>query len=379
MTHFSTRGFAVLACVTVLGIPATARAQQPAQPPQPPPQESKEHVVRKGDTLWDLARSYLSDPFRWPMIYEANRRIVENPHRIFPAEKLVIPGLAPEAPVARATPKLLGTPYEDPAVVVVADAGAVAPNRSRFYEEPAAPREPTVLTTEVQRDAIVRPHEWVAAPWVAAPSSLGISGEIVNAVDPRNEENKIAQLFHPRDKVYVNARGRVGDRLLVVRVLDDVGGYGNVIKPMGVLRIDTVGAEASRAVVTHQFADMKVGDYVMPFPAIPQIPTTQPRQVSGGATGRIIDFLDDQPIYGITDIAFVDLGASRGVRVGDEIVAFVPNRRPDGDPPTLPAEPVAQLRVIKITNNTATVRVTHMRHSSLDSDMPVRVSRQQSQ
>jgi hypothetical protein len=122
-----------------------------------------------------------------------------------------------------------------------------------------------------------------------------------------------------------------------------------------------------------------VGDQVMPFPAIPQLPTVQPRQVSGGASGRIIEFLDEQPIYGITDIAFIDLGAARGLRVGDEVVAYVQDRRPDGDPPTLPAEPVAQMRVIKITNNTATVRVTHMRHSSLSGEMPIRVSRQQSQ
>jgi hypothetical protein len=353
-----------LACVAALAVPAVAQAQQQTQ------QQPKEHVVRKGDTLWDLARSYLSDPFRWPMIYEANRRVVENPHWIFPAEKLVIPGLAAERDT------LLGVPVEEP--VVVADAAAV-PNRSRFYSEPPAPREPTVLTTEVQRDAIVRPHEWVAAPWVADAGTLGISGRIVNAVDPRNEEDKLAQLFHPRDKVYVDARGQVGDRLLVVRVLEDVEGYGSVIKPMGVLRIDTVGSEAVRAVVTHQFADLRVGDQVMPFPAIPTLPTVQPRQVSGGASGHIIEFLDEQPIYGVTDIAFVDLGAARGVRIGDELVAYAPDRRPDGDPPTLPAEPVAQMRVIKLTNNTATVRITEMRHSLLTGDTPVRVSRQGSQ
>lgn len=369
-THLSTRGFAVLACVTALAVPVSARAQQPQPQPQ---QESKEHVVRKGDTLWDLARSYLSDPFRWPMIYEANRGTVQNPHWIYPAERLVIPGLrAPKEIV------LLGEPYQEPGAVVVADAAAV-PNRSRFYEEPAAPREPTVLTTEVQRETIVRPHEWVAAPWVADPGSLGITGSIVNAVDPRNEENILPQMFHPRDRVYLTGRTRVGDRLLVVRVVEDVPGFGSVIKPMGVLRVDTVGAEASRAVVTHQFADMKVGDRVMPFPAIPPLPTVEPRQVSGGATGRIIDFLDEQLIYGISDIAFIDLGAARGMRVGDEVVAFVTERRPNASPPTLPAEPVARMRVIKITNNTATVRVTHMRHSSLTSEMPVRVSRQQSQ
>lgn len=364
MTHLSTRGFAVLACISALAVPVAAPAQQPQAQPQ-----SREHVVRKGDTLWDLARSYLSDPFRWPMIYEANRRTVENPHWIYPSERLVIPGLA-----RRDT--LLGTPVEEP--VVVADVAAV-PSHSRFYSEPPAPREPTVLTSEVQREAIVKPHEWVAAPWVADAGSIGIIGRIVNVVDPRNEDDKIAQTFHPRDKLYVNVRGNVGDRLLVVRVMEDVEGYGHVIKPMGVVRLDTIGAEASRAVVTHQFADMKVGDPVIAFPAIPAMPTVLPRQVSGGASGHILEFLDEQPIYGITDIAFIDMGATRGVHVGDEVVAFVPERRPDGDPPTLPAEPVAQMRVIKVTNNTATVRVTHMRHSSLTPEMPVRISKQGSQ
>ena len=80
-TLFSTRGLVGFACALLLAAPAFAQQPQQTQP--------KEHVVRKGDTLWDLARSYLNDPFRWPMIYEANRRIVENPHRIFPAEKLV--------------------------------------------------------------------------------------------------------------------------------------------------------------------------------------------------------------------------------------------------------------------------------------------------
>ena len=42
-THLSTRGFAVLACVTALAVPVSAHAQQQPQAQQ----ESKEHVVRK--------------------------------------------------------------------------------------------------------------------------------------------------------------------------------------------------------------------------------------------------------------------------------------------------------------------------------------------
>ena len=37
------------------------------------------HVVKKGDTLWDLAQYYLKDPFRWPEIFRRNTDVVENP------------------------------------------------------------------------------------------------------------------------------------------------------------------------------------------------------------------------------------------------------------------------------------------------------------
>ena len=157
-THFSTRGLAVLAFVSALAVPA-AHAQQPE-----PTQKPKEHVVRKGDTLWDLARFYLNDPFRWPMIYEANRNVIENPHWIYPQEQLVI--VIPDAP-RRDT--LLGVPYAEPVVVAATDAVGQAPNRSRFYKPPAEPREPTMITM-----SLLKPRKASAAgtmPQATAASS----------------------------------------------------------------------------------------------------------------------------------------------------------------------------------------------------------------
>jgi nucleoid-associated protein YgaU len=80
-----------LPALLVLLVAGPLAAQQPATPPQPAAGQQREHVVRRGDTLWDLARLYLSNPFLWPMIFEANRDVVENPHWIFPAERLIIP------------------------------------------------------------------------------------------------------------------------------------------------------------------------------------------------------------------------------------------------------------------------------------------------
>jgi hypothetical protein len=45
------------------------------------------HVVRKGDTLWDLCDSYYSNPWDWPKVWSYNPQIV-NPHWIYPGDQL---------------------------------------------------------------------------------------------------------------------------------------------------------------------------------------------------------------------------------------------------------------------------------------------------
>ena len=57
------------------------------------------HTVRKGDTLWGLARAYTNDPLRWKQVYHLNTVTIEDPHWIYPGERLRLPG----SPVADAT------------------------------------------------------------------------------------------------------------------------------------------------------------------------------------------------------------------------------------------------------------------------------------
>jgi hypothetical protein len=47
------------------------------------------YIIRKGDTLWDIAFRFLGDPFAWPQIWHQNPYI-KDPNLIFPGDKLTI-------------------------------------------------------------------------------------------------------------------------------------------------------------------------------------------------------------------------------------------------------------------------------------------------
>jgi hypothetical protein len=72
------------------------------------------HLVRKGDTLWEISRAYLHDPWRWPKVWALNPEIA-NPHWIFPGQTVRLrdaeqPGAAPTAAGMPPPPPVVAEP-----------------------------------------------------------------------------------------------------------------------------------------------------------------------------------------------------------------------------------------------------------------------------
>ena len=49
------------------------------------------HIVQKGDCLWNIAHNEYGDPFKWTLIYEANKSKINNPDLIYPNQEFNIP------------------------------------------------------------------------------------------------------------------------------------------------------------------------------------------------------------------------------------------------------------------------------------------------
>jgi len=92
------------------------------------PTAPKSYVVRRGDTLWGIANTFLRDPWLWPEIWYINPDI-HNPHRIYPGDNVrlalrgdgrtsieIVRGGAGSA--ARLEPMLRSVPLEGPIATI---------------------------------------------------------------------------------------------------------------------------------------------------------------------------------------------------------------------------------------------------------------------
>ena len=85
-------------------MPGSIGAQAPVERPAT-------HTVKRGDTLWDLAATYLGDPFQWPQIYQLNKDKIKDPHWIYPDQVFALPGGTAAAQPSADAPARGGTSF----------------------------------------------------------------------------------------------------------------------------------------------------------------------------------------------------------------------------------------------------------------------------
>jgi hypothetical protein len=114
------------------------------------------YIVERGDTLWDIAKKFLKDPWRWPEIWRLNQDQIRNPHRLRPGDVIVLdrrtspPQLAVEDTV-KLSPSIREEPVSQAIPAIPANVIEPFLTEPLVIEENGLQNAPRIVATEENR------------------------------------------------------------------------------------------------------------------------------------------------------------------------------------------------------------------------------------
>jgi LysM repeat protein len=362
--RLSLRGGLALS-LALSAVSSVSRAQQPTQSASPAP---KTHTVKRGDTLWDIAKLYLADPFLWPEVYRLNTDVIEDPHWIYPGEVLKLPG-------------------EEQKVIAEAPPAAAAPAPTELKAAPTteapaapAPRDSVAVVSAVQAPtSVVRSGEYIAAPWVDENGGPKIHGYIVESAELPGIASADRSRMRLYDRVFVaqpdTATGR--KLYLVYRLGPMLPDFGQIVIPTGVIDVPRPAQPGEAAVgrVVRMFDEMLEGQRLIPLDSAASIVSGRPRSVADGTKG-MVRWVAGEPVLGtLQTYVVIDIARKDGLTPGDQIELYQPRQKPtEGRDLALPEIYIAKAQVLRVTERGATAIVIGQEQPKIEQGGAARIS-----
>ncbi len=354
------------------------------------------HTVKQGDTLWDITKQYLNDPFLWPQIWEMNGSILD-PHWIYPGDRVMIKKMMVMAPP---------TP-------------APAPSRSETPEaktQPSLPARAVKPETAVQALAEQPGTAAQAPPSLPQPLSAATFSELycsgffsseklnpISVVVGGEESDASKSLMSDRDIVYLShgtsAGIKPGDELQVVRPYtqfykwgtdfaraSNKSKYGYYYQDKGRLRVLLAQENSATAEVIFACEEILGGDLITPGeqrvspPQRTGVDFDKFAPPNNKTAGKIFMSKEFRKLLGAGHIVYIDVGGKQNVQVGDyfritrhfkDNTISLFNR---GDYRKYQAafdsirKVIGELVILRVDSNTATALITHSRQDVMLGD-----------
>ena len=249
------------------------------------------HVVRSGDTLWDICWYYFNDPWQWPKIWSYNSQIT-NPHWIYPGDLVRL--------LPRGVFAVQQTDKEPEKGGDVKPVDKVPPpeRHTNLGIKKLAFVEQTDLDKSITIDGAVDEKELLGA------------GDSVYLTYPSNNPPQVGQTY----SIYVP-----GNKV------KDKGSYVHILGEVQVVSVKQ--DKRARGVITAAAQEIergaKVGPLTKMFTNVPAVAPTADVQ------GTIIAKLTGDQLIGEGMVVFIDQGKGSGLEVGNRMYVV---RRGDGKP-----------------------------------------------
>ncbi len=261
------------------------------------------HVVRRGDTLWDISFLYFNDPWQWPKVWSYNPQIT-NPHWIYPGDLV---RLLPRGMFVSTTPGPTD-PEKTPDDVKPTDPVPAPAKRTDVGVKQTAFVEKKNLDTTMRVVGSVDEKEMLG------------TGDSVYISYPEGKPPKVGQQY----SVYVpGSQAKQGEKV-----------FGSYVQILGTVEIASVKQDKqARGVITQANQEIERGALVGPLAkTYKNVPPVAPKV---DAQGPIVALLTRDQLIGEGEVVFVGLGKANGLAVGNRMFVV---RRGDALPKTMSHE-----------------------------------------
>jgi len=259
-------------------------------------QEYRDYTVTKGDTLWNISKKELQDPFFWPKIWKENPDIA-NPDRIYPHQKIRIP-------LSLLQKEVILPEVEEQKVDVTVP-----------VRETVQKIEPPKKEYLVDRNLLI---------------SSGYITDSVHSVGSIVDSTTGSSIFGVGDYAYVETDNpaKVGEKFYIIRPVEKVMHpktgkmVGYLIQVLGIAEIVGQDGNEMKAKITASYSDIFTGSLLDSYYEVqPPYRMETPRKPD--INGYIIAARELRTINGMLDIVYLDKGKRDGLEVGDEFATLL--------------------------------------------------------
>ena len=258
------------------------------------PNAPDSYVVKRGDTLWGIAKVFLRDPWYWPEIWQVNPQ-VHNPHLIYPGDTLrlvYIEGkptiMLQRGDAARVVPRVRSEPLESAVTSIPYETVAAFMSKPSVLTKEQIKNAPYVLATRDLHVAM-SDGDTIYARGFTSPATLGTHYNVVHVGDA---------LIDPDDHRVV--------------------GYNGVFTGAGHI---TRGGDPTTLLMTESTRETEPGDKLfaggvdVPLDFIPSAPKNK-------TSGRIMAVSNGVTVIGQYEVVVINRGASDGLMPGNVLAVY---------------------------------------------------------
>ena len=337
------------------------------------------YTVKKGDTLWDLSKRFNNDAWQWPGVWGKNSQL-KNPHIIYPGQRIKLFSRSDieqvkklEVQAEEDIVETTETVEEAPDFVEPVDTDKTVENVQPLDIEPTPE-----LATEAEKPVSLPFYRYspIESTGFMKKKPVKANGYVFKVKGPAKimlskgdeiyvKESKGFSLT-PGAKYYtyqVLAPRFIKKQLKKNRVL---GGNTRKVKVgsqhliTGVIEVTGKKSGYVLARIIRSFRTVRLQDYIMPY--VKRSPEIMLASSVEGLNGRIITSESHESLFGDSKVAFIDKGASHGVKIGQMYNVFYPEEKDSaqfigGDDLFVPVD-FASFIILHAEENTATVLIT---------------------